>query len=103
MSLASYNSRWHRIHSQRSAAVVRNTLQRCGLYYAYVLYILLVAQHLTLVSVGVALLSDRLKLRGCMMLCTMPIAIIGYAVIANIGDGHPKVKYGSKKSPVTIC
>jgi hypothetical protein len=29
-----------------------------------------------------------------MMLCTMPVAIIGYAVIANIGDGHPRVKYG---------
>ncbi len=27
------------------------------------------------------------------MLCTMPLAIIGYAVIANIND-HPNVKYG---------
>jgi hypothetical protein len=27
------------------------------------------------------------------MLCTMPMAIIGYAVIANVGDS-PKVKYG---------
>ncbi|KAF2736686.1 MFS general substrate transporter [Polyplosphaeria fusca] len=45
-------------------------------------------------TLGVAFLSDRLKLRGCMMLCTMPIAIIGYAVIANIGDGHSKIKYG---------
>ncbi len=27
------------------------------------------------------------------MLCTMPLAIIGYAVIANI-NGHPRVKYG---------
>jgi hypothetical protein len=49
---------------------------------------------LTLYLVGVAFLSDRLKLRGCMMLCTIPIAIIGYAVIANIGHEHPRVKYG---------
>jgi hypothetical protein len=28
------------------------------------------------------------------MLCTLPIAIVGYAVIANIDDNHPKVKYG---------
>jgi hypothetical protein len=25
---------------------------------------------------------------------TLPVAIVGYAVIANIGDGHHKVKYG---------
>jgi len=30
-----------------------------------------------------------------MMLCTMPIAIIGYAAIANLPPGtHPKTKYG---------
>jgi hypothetical protein len=28
------------------------------------------------------------------MLFTLPLAIIGYAVIANIGIQHPKVKYG---------
>lgn len=50
-----------------------------------------VAACMTLV---VAFVSDRLKVRGIMMLCTMPIAIIGYAVIANIGDGHNTVKYG---------
>ncbi|KAK4461506.1 high-affinity nicotinic acid transporter, partial [Cladorrhinum samala] len=42
----------------------------------------------------VAFVSDRLKLRGVVMLFTMPIAIVGYAVIANVGDAHPKVKYG---------
>lgn len=42
----------------------------------------------------VAFTSDRLKVRGLIMLCSMPIAIIGYAVIANIGENHPKVKYG---------
>ncbi len=50
-----------------------------------------VAAFMTLV---VAFTSDRVKLRGPMMLCTMPIAIIGYGVIANIGDNHPNVKYG---------
>ncbi|RYP65893.1 hypothetical protein DL771_008077 [Monosporascus sp. 5C6A] len=42
----------------------------------------------------VAFVSDRLKVRGIIMLCTMPIAIIGYAVIANIHEDHPKAKYG---------
>lgn len=50
-----------------------------------------VAAIMTLV---VAFSSDRLKLRGPIMLCTMPIAIIGYGVIANIGDNFPRVKYG---------
>ncbi|KAK0609400.1 putative MFS transporter [Immersiella caudata] len=50
-----------------------------------------VAACMTLV---VAFVSDRLKVRGLVMLCTMPIAIIGYAVMANIGDEYPKVKYG---------
>ncbi|KAK3356550.1 putative MFS transporter [Lasiosphaeria hispida] len=44
-------------------------------------------------TLAVAFTSDRLKLRGVIMLCTMPIAIIGYAVIANL-NGHPRVKYG---------
>ncbi|MDB5911000.1 MAG: High-affinity nicotinic acid transporter [Massilia sp.] len=45
-------------------------------------------------TLAVAFISDRLKVRGIVMLFTMPIAIIGYAVIANIRDGHPNVKYG---------
>ncbi|KAL5374818.1 hypothetical protein DPSP01_011654 [Paraphaeosphaeria sporulosa] len=45
-------------------------------------------------TLAVAFLSDRLQLRGTMMLCTMPVAIVGYAVIANIGASHPRVKYG---------
>lgn len=43
-------------------------------------------------SVFVAFLSDRLKLRGVIMLFSLPIAIIGYAVIAN--TSNPKVQYG---------
>lgn len=43
-------------------------------------------------SVVVAFLSDRLKLRGVIMLFTLPIAIVGYAVIANIENA--KVQYG---------
>ena len=45
------------------------------------------------ITVGVAFLSDRLQVRGIVMLCTMPIAIIGYAVIANIPN-NPRIKYG---------
>ncbi|KAI1075900.1 major facilitator superfamily transporter [Whalleya microplaca] len=44
------------------------------------------------VTVGVAFTSDYLRKRGPVMLCTMPIAIIGYAVIANVDDS--RVKYG---------
>ena len=36
------------------------------------------------VLVLVAYISDRLKLRGVAMLCVLPIAIVGYAVIANV-------------------
>ncbi|KAK8052229.1 hypothetical protein PG993_003614 [Apiospora rasikravindrae] len=44
------------------------------------------------VTVIVAFLSDRLRVRGIIMLFTLPIAIIGYAAIAN--TTNPKVKYG---------
>jgi len=43
-------------------------------------------------TVIVALLSDRLALRGPVMLCTLPVAIIGYGVISQSTD--PKVQYG---------
>lgn len=43
-------------------------------------------------AVIVAILSDRLRIRGIMMLVTLPIAIIGYACIANVSNAH--VKYG---------
>ncbi|KAB8268242.1 major facilitator superfamily domain-containing protein [Aspergillus minisclerotigenes] len=43
-------------------------------------------------TVFVAFLSDRLKLRGPIMLFTLPIAIAGYGAIANIQSA--KVKYG---------
>ncbi|KAJ5151758.1 hypothetical protein N7492_010053 [Penicillium capsulatum] len=46
----------------------------------------------SVVTVIVAFLSDRLRLRGVLMLFTLPIAIVGYAVIANIDN--PKVQYG---------
>lgn len=39
-------------------------------------------------AVLIAFLSDRLKLRGIMMLFTLPIAIIGYAVIANVASAQ---------------
>jgi len=45
-------------------------------------------------TVVVAVVSDRLKLRGVVMLFTLPLAIIGYAVIANVSKEHPNVKYG---------
>ncbi|KAJ5110675.1 hypothetical protein N7532_001210 [Penicillium argentinense] len=43
-------------------------------------------------TVLVAFVSDRLRLRGVVMLFTLPIAIVGYAVIANIDN--PQVQYG---------
>ena len=46
------------------------------------------------VTVVVALLSDRLKLRGVVMLCVLPLAIIGYAVIANVNEHDNHTKYG---------
>ncbi|KAJ6137597.1 Major facilitator superfamily domain general substrate transporter [Penicillium samsonianum] len=44
------------------------------------------------ITVVVAIISDRLRLRGVVMLFTLPIAIIGYAAIANIHS--PRVQYG---------
>lgn len=43
-------------------------------------------------SVFIAFLSDRLKLRGTIMLFTLPVAIAGYAVIANIAS--PQARFG---------
>ena len=48
----------------------------------------------SVLTVIIAIVSDRLKLRGVIMLFTLIPAIIGYAVIANISVTHPKVKYG---------
>ncbi|TVY32013.1 putative transporter [Lachnellula subtilissima] len=48
----------------------------------------------TVVTIFVSIVSDRLKLRGVVMLIVLLPAIVGYAVIANIGIQHPKVKYG---------
>lgn len=42
--------------------------------------------------VGIAFLSDHLRLRGQIMLASLPLAIIGYAVIANVDSN--RVKYG---------
>lgn len=38
----------------------------------------------------VAFISDRVKLRGVIMLFTLPIAIIGYAVIANVASSKAR-------------
>lgn len=48
----------------------------------------------SVVTVIISIISDRMKLRGVIMLFVLIPAIIGYAVIANIGIAHPKVKYG---------
>ncbi|PVH76892.1 putative MFS transporter [Cadophora sp. DSE1049] len=48
----------------------------------------------SVVTVIIAIVSDRMKLRGTIMLFVLIPAIIGYAVIANISAAHPKVKYG---------
>ncbi|OKL58171.1 hypothetical protein UA08_06835 [Talaromyces atroroseus] len=46
----------------------------------------------TVFTVLIAFLSDRLKLRGVVMLFTLPFAIVGYAVIANVSNAQ--VEYG---------
>lgn len=46
----------------------------------------------TVVTVFVAFLSDRLALRGVIMLFTLPIAIIGYGVISQ--SRQPHVQFG---------
>ncbi|KAI1431476.1 major facilitator superfamily domain-containing protein [Xylaria sp. CBS 124048] len=46
----------------------------------------------TVFTICTAYLSDRFKVRGIIMLCSLPIAIIGYAVIANTHINS--VKYG---------
>lgn len=46
----------------------------------------------SVVTVIVAILSDRLNLRGPVMLCTLPLAIVGYGVISH--STNPKVQYG---------
>ncbi|KAF7712371.1 Uncharacterized protein PECH_003315 [Penicillium ucsense] len=45
-----------------------------------------------LITVAVAIVSDRLRLRGVVMLFTLPVAIVGYAVIANVKNPH--IQYG---------
>ncbi|RAK72637.1 putative MFS transporter [Aspergillus fijiensis CBS 313.89] len=45
----------------------------------------------TVVTVVVAVVSDRLQLRGVVMLFTLPVAIAGYGAIANIYS--PSAKY----------
>jgi hypothetical protein len=82
--------------------MVGHPVRCCGLYYSYgVQDSFPPSSGATLLTtlVAVAFISDRLKVRGIIMLCTMPIAIVGYAVIANIPN-HPKVKYGMT---VLVC
>lgn len=46
------------------------------------------------VTIIVAILSDRYRLRGPFMLVTLTCAIIGYACIANLDDSNPQAKFG---------
>ncbi|KAI1762667.1 MFS general substrate transporter [Hypoxylon sp. FL1150] len=46
----------------------------------------------SVVTVCTAYASDRFRVRGPIMLCTLPLAIIGYAVIGNTSNNN--VKYG---------
>ncbi|KAI1801804.1 MFS general substrate transporter [Daldinia bambusicola] len=46
----------------------------------------------SVITVVTAFISDRFRVRGIVMLCSLPLAIIGYAVIANVDN--VKVKYG---------
>ncbi|KAI1206037.1 MFS general substrate transporter [Annulohypoxylon truncatum] len=46
----------------------------------------------SVITVVTAYISDRCRVRGPVMLCSLPLAIIGYGVIAN--TKNDKVKYG---------
>jgi Major Facilitator Superfamily len=46
----------------------------------------------TVFTVAVAIISDRTKVRGVIMLFMLPVAIAGYAAIANVHS--PRVQYG---------
>ncbi|KAI1463788.1 MFS general substrate transporter [Daldinia caldariorum] len=46
----------------------------------------------SVITVVTAFISDRFRVRGIVMLFSLPLAIIGYAVIANVDN--VKVKYG---------
>ncbi|KAI1404998.1 MFS general substrate transporter [Hypoxylon fuscum] len=46
----------------------------------------------SVVTVCTAYISDHYRVRGPVMLCSLPVAIVGYAVIANTNNN--KVKYG---------
>ncbi|OCL06820.1 putative MFS transporter [Glonium stellatum] len=46
----------------------------------------------TVVTIAIAILSDRMRLKGVIILFTLPISIVGYAVIASIASA--KTKYG---------
>ena len=81
----------------------RDARHRYGLYLTYLPYIYLLQPYLDVCKkskaqltidrkVLIAFLSDRLKLRGVMMLFTLPVAIVGYAVIANVASPH--VRFG---------
>lgn len=46
----------------------------------------------SIITVAAAVVSDRLRLRGPVMLAVLPVAIIGYAVIGNVHSNN--VKFG---------
>lgn len=48
----------------------------------------------SVVTVIVAFVSDHFKIRGIVMLMTLPLAIIGYSTISNVGERAHYVKYG---------
>lgn len=76
---------------QPKSTVVRYSVRRRHSCHRFVTPAICTISTLT-VLVFVAFLSDRLKLRGVMMLFTLPIAIVGYAVIANVASPH--VRFG---------
>ncbi|KAJ5514910.1 hypothetical protein N7463_004462 [Penicillium fimorum] len=54
-------------------------------------------------TVVVAIISDRLRLRGVVMLFTLPVAIIGYAAIANIDSPSCSIWYDFPHGNWPIC
>ena len=83
------------VQPKPESAVVCHTVRGCNTRHWYADYPVLACiteystKHCTVL---IAFASDRLKLRGVMMLFTLPVAIIGYAVIANVTS--PSLRFG---------
>lgn len=83
---------WSSFQPKRGAALVRDPIRSGCSLYRYAVTLISRNQTTEMCQVIVAIVSDRIRLRGVMMLITLPFAIAGYAAIANITA--PRIRYG---------